>query len=123
MNTQITSMAAAMPQTLLPIAMDVNMKISQEFIEALPGAAVIEFGSVSCGYCQQAQSLITAALKQYAVIRHINIEDGTGQRLGRAYAIKRWPTLLFIKDGVEITRLVRPNDSTMIVAALNHIRS
>lgn len=110
-----------MPQTLSPIQMDVNMKISQEFIESLPGAAVIEFGSISCAYCQQAQSLIAAALKQYTVIRHIKIEDGKGQRLGRAYAIKLWPTLLFLKDGIEITRLVRPIDSKMIVAALNQI--
>jgi thioredoxin 1 len=99
------------------------MAISQEYLESLSGSAVIEFGAASCAYCQQAQSLIATALNQYAAIRHIKIEDGKGQRLGRAYSVKLWPTLLFLKDGIEITRLVRPDDTKMIVAALNQINS
>lgn len=95
------------------------MKISQQQLESLAGAALIEFGADSCGYCQGAQAIIAAALKPYSAIAHIKIEDGKGQRLGRAYGVKLWPTLLFLKNGIEITRLVRPSDSKTIAAALN----
>lgn len=97
------------------------MNITQQELESLAGATLIEFGADSCGYCQAAQVLIAAALKPYPAITHIKIEDGKGQRLGRAYGVKLWPTLLFLKNGIEITRLVRPSDSKTIAAALNAI--
>ena len=34
----------------------------------------------------------------------------SGRRLGRSYKVKLWPTLIFLKDGVEAARLVRPGD-------------
>jgi thioredoxin 1 len=54
-------------------------------------------------------------------VRHIKIEDGKGQRLGRQYAIKLWPTLVFLKDGVELSRLIRPNNEQVISDALDRI--
>lgn len=97
------------------------MTINQQTLESLPGAAVVEFGAASCAYCQAAQAMIAAAFKPYPAMQHIKIEDGKGQRLGRAYGVKLWPTLLFLKNGLEITRLVRPADTKMIAAALNAI--
>lgn len=92
-------------------------------IDQSTGALVVEFGATWCGYCQAAQPIIAAAFAHYPDIKHIKIEDGKGQRLGRSYAVKLWPTLVFLKDGVEISRLIRPNDSKMIVDALGEISS
>jgi thioredoxin 1 len=97
------------------------MKITQQYLESMQGTAVIEFGAANCAYCQAAQAMIAAAMIQYEPIKHIKIEDGKGQRLGRAYTIKLWPTLLFLNNGIEIKRLVRPNDREMIIDALNQI--
>ena len=77
-------------------------------VDCLTGATVVEFGTPWCGHCQRAQPLIEQALKDQADLSHIKVEDGPGQRLGRTFGVKLWPTLVFLKDGNEVARLVRP---------------
>ena len=50
-------------------------------------------------------------------------EDGPGQPLGRSYRVKLWPTLVFLRDGQEVARLVRPQDAQEIADALQQIGS
>ena len=77
-------------------------------IDQLRGATLLEFGSPGCGYCRAAQPSIEAAMAEHPDLRHIKIADGSGRPLGRSFRITLWPTLVFIKDGDEISRLVRP---------------
>jgi thioredoxin 1 len=51
-------------------------------------------------------------------LRALKIEDGPGRPLGRSFRVKLWPTLIFMKDGVERERLVRPASEAEITAAL-----
>lgn len=88
---------------------------------ALKDATMLEFGAVECRYCQAAQSTITAALVNYPNVRHIKIEDGKGRRLGRLFHVKRWPTLVLLKDGIEVTRLVREIGDKELISALSLI--
>ncbi|HZQ60346.1 MAG TPA: thioredoxin family protein [Casimicrobiaceae bacterium] len=87
-------------------------------VDATPGALVLEFGTPWCGYCRAAQPLIAHALDQHPAVQHIKIEDGPGRRLGRSFGIKLWPTLVFLRDGKEESRLVRPRDEQAIAQAL-----
>jgi thioredoxin 1 len=87
-------------------------------IDALPGVVALEFGTGWCGYCQGAAPVIAAALKDQPAVRHIKVEDGPGRPLGRSFRVKLWPTLIVIKDGQELTRVVRPADSGEVRAAL-----
>jgi thioredoxin 1 len=87
-------------------------------VDALSGTTVLEFGTTWCGHCQAAQPLIAAALASQPPVRHIKVEDGPGLPLGRSFRVKLWPTLVFLRDGQEVARLVRPTDSAAIVAAL-----
>lgn len=103
--------------------MDADNKLKRADLDMLKEPAVVEFGASWCGYCQAAQPIITAALTQYPNINHIKIEDGQGQHLGRTYAVKLWPTLIFLKDGIEISRLVRPTDTNSITNALEELTS
>jgi thioredoxin 1 len=41
-------------------------------------------------------------------VRHIKVEDASGKRLGRSFDAKLWPTLIFLQDGREVARVVRP---------------
>lgn len=91
---------------------------SRDDVDRLPGATVVEFGTPWCGHCQRAQPLIEAALKDLADIAHVKVEDGPGQRLGRTFGVKLWPTLVFLKDGQEVARLVRPQGGPDIALAL-----
>lgn len=93
----------------------------REELDALPGAAVLEFGATWCGYCLAARGDIQQALQTHSTLPHIKIYDGKGKRLGRTYKVKLWPTLIFLKDGEEVTRLVRPTSSSDIAKALESI--
>jgi thioredoxin 1 len=90
-------------------------------IDVLQGPAVIEFGTPWCGHCSAAQPLLAAAFAYYPLIPHIKIEDGKRRRLGRSFGVKLWPTLVFLNNGKEIARLVRPMNSTLISEALAKI--
>jgi thioredoxin 1 len=91
-------------------------------IDALDGPVVLEFGASWCGFCQEAQPLIAAAFQRHPTLRHIKIADGKGKPLGRSYRVKLWPTLIFLRDGKEAARLVRPNDVDEISRALEQIK-
>jgi thioredoxin 1 len=90
-------------------------------VDALAGATVVEFGNAWCGHCRRAQPLIAAAFAAHARVRHVKIADASRRRLGRSFAVKLWPTLVFLKDGKEVTRLVRPTDADSIRTALGQI--
>lgn len=94
---------------------------SRTEIDALEEATIIEFGSPDCGHCRAAQPLIAQAFAQHPLVAHIKIEDGPGRRLGRSFAVKLWPTLIFLQLGKEVERLVRPSDSSAIEQALTRI--
>ncbi|MDQ7955610.1 MAG: thioredoxin family protein [Rhodocyclaceae bacterium] len=78
-------------------------------VDALRGLAVIEFGTNWCGICKGAQPAIAEALADApAGLRHLKVEDGSGRPLGRSFGVKLWPTLVFLRDGLEVARVVRP---------------
>ncbi|MFM0502591.1 thioredoxin family protein [Paraburkholderia caffeinilytica] len=86
-------------------------------VDTLPGVTVIEFGTDWCGYCQGVQASIAKAFEPHANIRHLKIEDGPGRPLGRSFKVKLWPTLIFMRDGAEVARIVRPTSATEIAEA------
>ena len=90
-------------------------------IDALDAPTVLQFSTPWCGHCQAAQPFIAAAFADYPQISHIKVEDGRGQPLGRSFGVKLWPTLVFLKDGREVARLVRPRDAAEIGAAMRQI--
>jgi thioredoxin 1 len=61
---------------------------------------------------------VEEALEDHPGLRHIKVADASGKRLGRSFGVKLWPTLVFLKDGVEVARAVRPRDAEEIRAAL-----
>ena len=96
-------------------------ELAREQIDALQGPALLEFGSPWCGWCRRAQPLIADALAAHPGVRHIKIADASGRRLGRSFGVKLWPTLVFLRDGKETTRLVRPHGAGAIREALAQI--
>jgi len=90
-------------------------------IDALDGPTLVEFGSPRCGYCRAVQPLLGAALVDHPRVRHIKIADGIGHPLGRSFGVKLWPTLVFLIQGKEATRLIRPDDASEIRQALARI--
>lgn len=91
---------------------------TREAVDQLRGAAVLEFGTSWCGHCRGAQPLIEQALRDLPQHEHIKVEDGPGRPLGRSYRVKLWPTLVFLKDGQEVARVVRPETAQVLNDAL-----
>lgn len=87
-------------------------------VDAMAGPVLLEFGTPWCGWCRGAQPLIGAALEKHPGVQRLKVEDGPGRPLGRSFRVKLWPTLVFLKDGQEVARLVRPGAQAEIDAAL-----
>ena len=90
---------------------------TREEIDAIAEPLIIEFGAPWCSFCRGAQAVIAAGLASGAP-RHLRIEDGKGKPLGRSFAVKLWPTLVFLRQGREIARVVRPTDTRQLEEAL-----
>jgi thioredoxin 1 len=93
----------------------------REEVDALAGPTLLEFGSPWCGWCRRAQPLIADELAKHPGVRHIKIADASGRRLGRSFGVKLWPTLVFLSDGKETARVVRPDGANEIAEALGRI--
>jgi thioredoxin 1 len=84
------------------------MDPTREDVDASRGMLLLELGASWCPYCQLARPLVDAELARHPDVRHVWIEDGKGKRLGRTFGVKLWPTLVLLRDGVEVARVVRP---------------
>ena len=67
--------------------------LRRELVPALPGV----------------DTELAALLERYPTVRHIKVEDGPGQALGRSFRVKIWPNLVFLRDGQIIRQLARPD--------------
>ena len=91
---------------------------SRTDVEALRGLTLLEFGTDWCGHCRAAQPLIAQALSMQPHWQHCKVEDGPGRALGRHYRVKLWPTVVLLRDGQEVGRLMRPAAAQDIESAM-----
>lgn len=87
-------------------------------VDGRAGPALLVFGTAWCGHCRAAAPAIGAALAAHPGVAIDWVEDGPGRRLGRSFGVKLWPTLIFLRDGQEVARLVRPREAQPIAQAL-----
>ena len=95
--------------------------LSRAELDLIKTPLVLEFGAQWCGHCMAAQPHIESAFSAYPNLQHVKIEDGPGRPLGRSFKVKLWPTLIFINNGQEVSRLVRPAAAAEISDALMQI--
>jgi thioredoxin 1 len=97
------------------------MEPTREQVDAMPGPTLLEFGASWCGHCHAAQPAIAQVLAELPHVRHLRVEDARGKRLGRSFGVKLWPTLVFMLDGSEVARLVRPRSVDEVRRAISKI--
>ncbi|KQP17656.1 thioredoxin family protein [Pseudorhodoferax sp. Leaf267] len=96
---------------------------SRSEVDAMRGPVLLEFGDAFCGFCRAAQPAIERALQEQPEVTHLKIADGRGRPLGRSFGVKLWPTLVFLQDGREVERLVRPVDHHPVAKALSALKA
>ncbi len=82
---------------------------SREQVDQTEGLLLLEFGANWCGHCQRLSPVVEAEVRRNPHVHHQRIADGRGKSLGRSFRVKRWPTLVFIKDGEILSQLARPD--------------
>ncbi|MGO3344708.1 MAG: thioredoxin family protein [Marinomonas sp.] len=82
-------------------------------ISQLTGDAILEFGAPWCGYCQASRAIVAEVLGDLS-IPHVKVFDGKGKKLGRMFGVKLWPTLILLRNGTEVNRIVRPKSKEEI---------
>lgn len=90
-------------------------------IDETPGLVALEFGQNWCGICRAAKSDIDAALADRPDVRRIKVADGKGLPLGRSFGVKLRPTIVLLRDGDEVARVVRPGSRADVDAALTEL--
>ena len=80
-------------------------------VATMPGLILLDFGTDWCGHCIAARPAVDRWLATRPEVDHLRIEDGRGRPLGRAHQVKLWPTLVLVRDGRELARVVRPRES------------
>ncbi len=98
--------------------LDAAQAPSRADVQAMVGAVLLEFGTAWCGHCRAARPAVEQALQSTPGVRHVRVEDGPGRPLGRSFRVTLWPTLVFLRDGQEVARLVRPREVAPVAAAL-----
>src|SRR4051812_20868762 len=94
---------------------------TRDEIDATRGPVVLDSGANLCGYCQGARPLVEAAFTSAPDVPHIKVADGKGRPLGRSFGVKLWPTLIFLRDGQEVARVVRPTTEDEVRRGLQAI--
>jgi thioredoxin 1 len=82
--------------------------LTLEQVNGFVGDAILEFGAPWCNHCQASRPAVKEVLADHVDMIHIKVYDGKGKSLGRSFRVKLWPTLIFLHDGKEVARLVRP---------------
>ena len=96
-------------------------ELTREEVDATAGELVLEFGADWCPICEAARPLVDRMFADHSGVRRVWVEDGKGKRLGRSFGVKLWPTLVFLRDGREVARVVRPSGEDELRAAFERL--
>lgn len=90
--------------------------------EVKSGFVVLDFSAPWCPDCVRIEPIMKALIQEYSgSVKFFKINIDEEEALKEAYNVRRIPTLIFLKDGVELgERLVEPDNKVTIE---NHVKA
>ncbi|MDR0927540.1 MAG: thioredoxin [Ignavibacteria bacterium] len=105
----------AEPLEITDATFDAEIKQSQ-----LP--VLIDFGAVWCGPCRALAPTVDALCGEYAgKLKVCKVDVDVAQGISGEYGIRSVPTLIFIKNGVEVDRMVGAVPKKEIVKVIDKL--
>ena len=81
--------------------------------------AVVDFWAVWCGPCKTVAPIVEEVAEQFdgrAIVAKVDVDSNHG--IAKKYFIQAIPTLLFLKNGQEVDRIVGRVDKKTLVSRL-----
>lgn len=85
--------------TMISITSDSDFQVSS-------GLYLVKFWATWCGPCKRMEPTIKQLESEFNMIKFLSVDIDQTPTLAQKYRIKTIPTLLLIKDGTEINRIV-----------------
>lgn len=94
-----------------------------EFDElALEGVVLVDFFSTTCGPCKMLSFVLGDVDKNLGdKVKILKVDFDKNKDLTAKYEVKGYPTLILMKDGVEVKRMAGLQQKPAIIKALNEI--
>ncbi|EGV66374.1 thioredoxin trx1 [Yamadazyma tenuis] len=83
----------------------------EEFDEALKhsGLVVVDFFATWCGPCKMIAPMLDKFSAEYTSAKFIKVDVDDFGQIAQEYEISSMPTILFIKDGKVVTKVIGAN--------------
>ncbi len=97
--------------------------VAAEFDElALEGVVLVDFFSTTCGPCKMLSFVLGDVDKTMGdKVKILKVDFDKNKDLTAKYEVKGYPTLILMKDGVEVKRMAGLQQKPAIIKALNEI--
>ena len=70
------------------------------------GLVVIKFSAVWCGPCKRLEPTISKLESEFSDAKVVRVDVDDNPEIAQKYKVRSLPTLLFLKDGEEVNRVI-----------------
>lgn len=90
--------------------------------ESKNGLVIVNFSAPWCPDCVRIEPIMKVLEEEYSSIKFFKVDIDKDEALKDLLHIRRIPTLLFLKDGIEVSeRLVEPDNKMPIKQAIENM--
>ena len=99
-----------------------TIETKQQFDEALASDSlvVVDFFATWCGPCKMIAPLLDKFSQEYSQVNFIKVDVDQFGSIAQEYEITSMPTVVFIKGGKEVQRVIGANPAALKQAIASH---
>lgn len=80
--------------------------MNESEISASGGITVVKFGATWCGPCKMMAPTLDKLVNEFPGVNFLSVDVDANSAIAKKYGVRSVPTLLFMKDGQEVQRVV-----------------